>query len=357
MGFGGPPALIALMENEMVQKREWVSREYFMDMLAAINLVPGPNAVEMAIYLGYIYAGLPGLLLAGVFFLIPATLITLLIAIIYTKYGSLPAAQVLLYGITPMIIAIIIDAGLRIGKSALKNPVTITLGIVSFIAAISGINGIYIIFSAGILGIIYYFFQHKNNISAFLFFTPYTFLYTAFLNVNNRLIDLGLYFLKIGAVLFGSGFVLFAYIHDDVVNQFHWLTEKQLIDAIAVGQITPGPVSSAATFIGYIVQGVPGALLATFAMFLPSFIIIFLLGKILPKIRKSSIAQNILDSVNAAVVALIFSVAVTFFKSSINDLFALLLIAIGLFMLLKFKIDPVWMIIGGIIIGLFKAFI
>ena len=141
------------------------------------------------------------------------------------------------------------------------------------------------------------------------------------------------------------------------MNQFHWLTEKQLIDAIAVGQITPGPVSSAATFIGYIVQGVPGALLATFAMFLPSFIIIFLLGKILPKIRKSSIAQNILDSVNAAVVALIFSVAVTFFKSSINDLFALLLIVIGLFMLLKFKIDPVWMIIGGIIIGLLKAFI
>ena len=141
------------------------------------------------------------------------------------------------------------------------------------------------------------------------------------------------------------------------MNQFHWLTEKLLIDAIAVGQITPGPVSSAATFIGYIVQGVPGALLATLAMFLHSFIIIFLLGKILPKIRKSSIAQNILDSVNAAVVALIFSVAVTFFKSSINDLFALLLIAIGLFMLLKFKIDPVWMIIGGIIIGLFKAFI
>ncbi len=357
IGFGGPPALIALMENEMVQKRQWVSREYFMDMLGAINMVPGPNAVEMAIYLGYAYAGLPALVLAGIFFLLPATLITLFIAFLYVQWGTLPEVQQIFYGITPVIIAIIFISAFRLGKSALKNFQTSLIAIACLIAAISGVNGIYLIFIAGLMGFsIYLLTINRNN--KLLLFTPSIQLFQVLLmQINDRLIQLGLYFLKIGAIIFGSGFVLFAYIHYDVVNGFHWLTEKQLVDAIAVGQITPGPVSSSATFIGYLVEGLPGAAVSTIMFFLPSFIIILILGRILPKLRKSLIAKSILDGVNAAVVALIISVGINLFRSSIIDLLSIFLFIFSLIILLKYKIDPIWLILSGAIVGIFRIII
>jgi chromate transporter len=354
IGFGGPPALIAMMEIEMVQKRQWVKREYFMEMLAAINLVPGPNAVEMAIYLGYIRAGFPGLLIAGICFLFPATLITLLIAYYYQSYGSLPQAQAILYGITPIIIAIILTSGYRIGKSALKNPQTIIIGIGCFIAAISGINGMIVILIAGILGLFFHFINRRNITPMLILVSPLIQLKQSLILLNERLIQLFLYFLKIGAILFGGGYVLFAYINYDIVARYHWLTERQLLDAIAVGQITPGPVSSAATFIGYLIEGLPGAILSTIAIFLPSFLIVLLLGKILPRLRKLPIAQSILDGVNSGVVALILAVGLSLLLHSVTDIGTAIIFLLGIFVLIKYQLDPALLILSGGLIGLTK---
>ena len=354
IGFGGPPALIAMMEIEMVQKRQWVKRDYFMDMLATINLVPGPNAVEMAIYLGYIRAGLPGLLIAGICFLLPATLITLLFAYYYQSYGLLPQVQAVLSGITPMIIAIIMTSGYRIGKSALKNPQTIIIAIGCFIAALSGVNGMIVILIAGILGLFFYFINRHNITPMLILVSPLIQLRQSLILLNDRLIQLFLYFLKIGAILFGGGYVLFAYIHYDIVARYQWLTEKQLLDAIAVGQITPGPVSSAATFIGYLIEGLPGAILSTIAIFIPSFLIILLLGKFLPRLRKSPIAQSFLDGVNSGVVALILAVGLTLLRNSITDVETAIMFLLGIFVLIKYQLDPALLILSGGLIGLLK---
>ncbi len=357
VGFGGPPALIAMMEIEMVQKRRWVKRDFFMDMLAAINLVPGPNAVEMAIYLGYIRAGFPGLFIAGICLLLPATLITLLIAYYYQAFGSLPQAQTILAGITPMIIAIILTSGYRIGKSALKNPQTIIIAIGCFIGALSGINGMIVILVAGSLGLILYFINKRNISPIFILFSPLIQLEKMVIFLNDRLIQLFLYFLKIGAILFGGGYVLFAYINYDIVTQYQWLNEKQLLDAISVGQITPGPLSSAVTFIGYLIEGLPGAILSTIAIFLPSFLFVFLLGKFLPQLRKSPLAQSFLDGVNSGVVALIIAVGLTLMHNSINAVGPAIIFIIGIFVLLKYKLDPALLILSGGLIGLMNIFI
>jgi chromate transporter len=357
VGFGGPPALISMMEIEMVQKRHWVKRDFFMDMLAAINLVPGPNAVEMAIYLGYIRAGFPGLFIAGTCFLLPATLITLLIAHYYKTFGSLPQAQAILAGVTPTIIAIILTSGYRIGKSALKNPETIIIAIGCFIGALSGINGMIVILVAGVLGLIIYFVKKRNISPMMILFSPIIQAEKYLIFLNDRLTQLFLYFLKIGAILYGGGYVLFAYINYDIVNQYRWLSEKQLLDAIAVGQITPGPVSSAATFIGYLIEGLPGAILATIAIFLPSFFIVLLLGKILPQLRKSPIAQSFLDGVNSGVVALIIAVGLTLMRDSINDIGPAIIFIIGVFVLIRYKLDPALLILSGGLIGLINMFL
>jgi chromate transporter len=357
IGFGGPPALIAMMEIEMVQKRRWVKRDFFMDMLAAINLVPGPNAVEMAIYLGYIRAGFPGLFIAGICFLLPATLITLLIAYYYKAFGSLPQAQAILAGVTPMIIAIILTSGYRIGKSALKNPQTIIIAIGCFIGAISGINGMIVILVAGSLGLIFYFINKRNISPILILFSPLIQLEKLLIFLNDRLFQLFLYFLKIGAILFGGGYVLFAYINYDIVTQYQWLTEKQLLDAIAVGQITPGPLSSAVTFIGYLIEGLPGAILSTIAIFVPSFLIVLLVGKFLPQLRKSPVAQSFLDGVNSGVVALIIVVGLTLMHNSINAVGAAIIFIIGVFVLIKYNLDPALLILSGGLIGLINIFI
>jgi chromate transporter len=355
IGFGGPTALIALMEIEMVQKRKWVSREYFMDMLAAINLIPGPNAVEMAIYLGYIRAGLPGLLLAGFCFLIPATFLSLILAIYYQQFGSLPQVQSALIVLTPVIIAIILSSGYRIGRAALKNPQTILIGTGCFIAAMAGANSMVVILSAGLAGLLLFLTTRRVNSSALILISLSNQFSQPLAWLNERLIQLGLYFLKVGATLFGGGFVLFAYIHYDVVFRFGWMNEKQLVDAIAVGQITPGPVSSAVTFIGYLVEGLPGAILSTIMVFIPSFLIVFTLGRLLPKIRKAPIAQNILDGINAGVVALIFSVGLELLMNSAFNPVSIIIIVIGLILIIKYRMDPALLILSGIGFGLIKT--
>lgn len=353
-GFGGPSALIAMMEIETVQKRRWVTHKHFMDMLAFTYLVPGPNAFEMASFLGFSYASYLGLLTAGICLIIPPTIITLIFAYYYQIYGSLPQAQVVFSSITPMIIAIILFSGYRIGKTALKNLQAIIIAIVCLTAALIGVDIIVVTLLAGVAGLFFYLVNQKKFFPIIIFSAPVIQLRTTLSLFNNRTFQLFLYFLRIGAILFGSGQVLFAYINYDIVSRFQWLTQRQLIDAIAVGQFTPGPVSSAVTFIGYLIEGFPGAIFSTIGIFLPSFFVVLLMGKTLPYLVKSPIVQNFFDGINAGVVALIFAVGLSLIHSSITNIEAVVFLLLGMLALIKYKIDPALLILSGVLIGFIK---
>jgi len=356
ISFGGPAAHIALMETETVRKRNWLSREYFMDLLSAVNLVPGPNATEMAIHIGYLRAGWPGLIVGGAAFILPATLISGALAWAYVNYGSLPQTEALFYGITPAIIAIIIAATYRLGKSALKDWKLVVLATICLIAALLGVDQVFILPAGGLAGILLYARPRLNGMAVLAWIAPglpVTLPVAAFAS-DDRLIGLGLFFLKVGALLFGSGMVLFAFIQRDVVYRLGWLTQRQLVDAIAVGQMTPGPVLSSATFIGYLVSGWAGAVVATVAVFLPSFFITALLGRYLPKLRKWPLGQAFLKGINAAVVALILVIAIGLARSVSWDAVAVAIVAASLFLLLRYEVETWWLVLGGAALGLIR---
>ncbi len=361
ISFGGPAAHVALMEQEVVQKRKWIDREHFLDLLAATNLVPGPNATEMAIHIGYVRAGWPGLFLAGIAFIIPAFLISLAFSWIYLRYGGLPEGQALFYGINPIVIAIILVATFRLGKTALKGKAQFLLGILALIAALLQVNEVLILLSAGLLGILVYMapgWMRNHNLMMIFPLSP--FLLVSIKDwtwIDDRLVQLGLFFFKVGSLLFGSGMVLFAFIQRDVVNNYGWLSQQQLIDAIAVGQMTPGPVLSSATFIGFLVAGWLGAIVATIAVFLPSFLIIILIGPVIPRLRKSATIQAFLKGVNAAVVALILYVSYKLFITAIVDIWTVLLMLFGIILLLRYKVDPFWLVLIGAGVGLAHFFL
>ncbi len=362
ISFGGPAAHIALMEQETVRKRGWLSREHFLDLLATTNLVPGPNAVEMAIHIGFVRAGWAGLLAGGVAFIAPAFVISLALAVAYVRLGSLPQVAALFYGINPAVIAIILVATYRLGRTALQDKRALGIGLVALAAALGDVNEVIVLLAAGLVGVVLYAQPWK------LLRPPTTVLTTwmplvalpglwAMAWPDDRLWRLGLFFLKVGALIFGSGMVLFAFIQRDVVAGFGWLTQQQLLDAIAVGQMTPGPVLSSATFIGYLVAGAPGAAISTVAVFLPSFGIIALIGPWIPHLRRSPVAQAFLCGVNAAVVALILAVSIALFRAAIVDAWTALILLLGLAALLRFKVDTFWLVAGGAAAGLLQSFL
>jgi len=356
ISFGGPAAHIALMEQETVRKRGWLSREHFLDLLAATNLVPGPNATEMAMHIGFVQAGWSGLLAGGVAFIVPAFLISLALAIAYVRLGSLPQVAGLFYGINPAVMAIILAATYRLGRTALRDRRAIGIGVIGLAAALAGGNEVVLLLAAGLAGILLYtqpWQSRRRPPAALLAWGPLALPWLpAVAWPDDRLLRLGLFFLKVGALLFGSGMVLFAFIQRDVVNGFGWLTQQQLLDAIAVGQMTPGPVLSSATFIGYLVAGLPGAVVATMAVFLPSFAMITLIGPWIPRLRQSPVARAFLCGVNAAVVALILAVSIALFRAAIVDVWTVLILLMGLLALLRFKIDTFWLVAGGAAAGL-----
>jgi chromate transporter len=359
ISFGGPAASIALIDEEVVRKRGWIDRAHFLDLLAATNLVPGPNVVEMAIHIGHVHAGWLGFIAAGVAFILPAFLISLAFSWIYVHFGTLPEGQAIFYGINPAVMAIILVATYRLGKAALKGKVQILLGVLAFGAALLGVNEVIIILAAGLSGILLYsppaWMKKQTPVAMFLPLGSLFYAAPKVLSwVDDRLVLLGLFFLKVGALLFGSGMVLFAFIQRDVVTRYGWLSEQQLIDAIAVGQMTPGPVLSSATFIGYLVSGWPGAVVATVAVFLPSFLIVFLIGPILPRLRQSPTAQAFLKGVNAAVVALILAVSLALFRSAIVDIWTVFLLGACLVALLRFRVDTLWLVLGGALLGIVR---
>jgi chromate transporter len=359
IGFGGPAAHIAMMEDEVVKRRKWITHEHFLDLLGVTNLIPGPNSTEMAIQIGLVQAGWRGLIIAGVCFIIPATAITLALAYLYVAFGSLPQLTPLIAGIRPAIIAIILGAVYRLGKPIVKKDKTfLFFGIIVAILAFFRINEILLLFSGGIVAIVWANRHRFRNIST-------TFLATCFLfPLTIRVAEtiapsdvlslpaLGLYFLKIGSVLYGGGYVLVAFLQTGLVETKHWLTQTQLLDAIAVGQFTPGPVLSTAAFIGYVLLGIPGAVVATIGIFLPSFFFVLIISPFIPKLRSVPSVRTFLDGVNASALGLMLAVCVTLGMSTLsNPLNWLIFLGAGSSILL-WNFNPAWLVIGSALVSL-----
>ncbi len=349
--FGGPAAHIAMMEDEVVRRRGWLSHAEFLDMLGATNLIPGPNSTEMAIHIGYRRGGWKGLMVAGLCFIVPAVLITLAIAWAYAKFGSMPQSQALLYGIKPVIIAVVIQALWRLGRAALRDGVLIALGIASVAASFLGANELIVLFGSGIvlIGVR----AARREVASLAMFSKLAILKTAAAGAASfSLMALFLFFLKVGAVLFGSGYVLLAFIQADLVDRLHWLTKSQLLDAVAVGQITPGPVFTTATFVGYLLGGVPGAAVSTIGIFLPSFVFVALSGLVLPYVRRSPITGAFLDGVNIGALALMVLVTWQLGVAAMVDFTTIALAIVSAFLLLRYQLNSAWLIVLGGVVGL-----
>lgn len=349
IGFGGPAVHIAMMEEEVVRKRKWFSHEHFLDLVGATNLIPGPNSTEMTMHIGHERAGRKGLVVAGVCFILPAVIITAIIAWAYQKYGKLPEVTPFIYGIKPAIIAVIVAMMISLGKKALKTLELGIIGVIAALLALYGINEIYILFGGGLAGILIHLLksprQSLNSFAPFLLFQASMFSSDS---INWKLFWI---FLKIGAILYGSGYVLFAFLDTELVSR-GLLSKQELIDAIAVGQFTPGPVFSSATFIGWQIAGLPGAIVATIGIFLPSFLFVSFLNPLIPGLRKSKIMSAFLDTVNIVSVALILAVCADMAITSITDWKTILIAVMGFAVTLKFKqLNSAFIILGGSLLG------
>jgi chromate transporter len=352
IAFGGPAAHIAMMEDEVVRRRQWLTQEEFLDYLGATNLIPGPNSTELAIHIGRARAGWPGLLVAGACFILPASIIVGVIAWAYVRYGALPAAAGLLYGVKPVVIAVVLQALWRLARTAVKSRLLAALGIVATAAAALGVNELLILLFAGaLMAIVREADRARRPASMLTMVTG-----TAGVGAATSTAPFGLWplfgvFLKIGAVLFGSGYVLLAFLRADLVERLHWLTESQLLDAVAVGQLTPGPVFTTATFIGYVLGGAPGAATATVGIFLPAFVFVALSGLLLPRLRRSPIARAVLDGVNVASLALMVVVTWELSRAALIDPLSIGLAAASAILLIRFRASSAWLVLGGAAIG------
>lgn len=349
--FGGPAAHIAMMEDEVVKRRGWISREKFLDLLGATQMIPGPNSTELAIHIGYARGGWPGLIAAGICFILPAVCMVTALAWFYVRYQSLPQMQAVLYGMKPAVLAVILLAIWRLGRNAVK-----TKGLaLAFCAALffyfSGIHELIVLFAtAAVLSAAEEtsrFFKGRPKPGFGLFaWVPASFFIHAEAAPAAAVSLHGIFmsFLKIGSVLFGSGYVLLAFLKSEFVERFHWLTETQLMDAVAVGQITPGPLFTTATFAGYLMAGFPGALAATIAIFLPAFIFVALSGPLIPKLRNSRIAGKFLDGLNAASLALMAGATIALSHDALRDIPCRAMAGAALILLVFFKVSPSWLI-------------
>ena len=352
--FGGPAAHIALMHDEVVTRRGWMSEQHFLDLVGATNLIPGPNSTEMAIHIGYERAGWRGLLAAGLCFIMPAVLIVLALAWLYVEYGSTPQGDALMYGIKPVIIAIVVQALYKLVPTALKGGLLAAVGVGALAAYLLGVNELIVLFGGALLVVALQAAQgFPQSVAALL---PLTGLpYWLAQSTTPTIISLDrifLVFLKVGALLYGSGYVLLAFLRNDLVVNYGWLTDQQLLDAVAIGQFTPGPVFTTATFIGYVLAGVPGAVVATIGIFLPSFFFVALLARIMPYIRKSPWSAAFLDGVNVTALGLMAGVTWQLGRAALVDLPTILLAAVAALLLFRFKINSAWLVLGGAVIGL-----
>jgi chromate transporter len=365
--FGGPAAHIAMMEDEVVRRRQWLTREQFLDMLGATNLIPGPNSTELAIHIGHQQRGWPGLLVAGSCFILPATLIVAVFAWVYVHFGSLPQVRWVLYGVKPIIIAVVLQALWSLGRSAAKTKSLAVLGLIAVVLSFAGVNELLIIFASGaIVAAGRWFINWRKRSPAASLGISATGTIAAFIQAAASplaggastigLWPLFLFFLKVGSVLFGSGYVLLAFLRGDLVERWHWLTNAQLLDAIAVGQVTPGPVFTTATFIGYLLAGPSGAIVATVGIFLPAFVFVAISGPLLPRIRRSPTAGAFLDGVNVGSLALMLVVTWELGRTALIDITTVALAIVSAGLLIYFRVNSVWLVFGGAAVGLVVYF-
>ncbi len=355
--FGGPAAHIALMEQEAVVQRGWLSREEFLDLLGVVNLLPGPNSTEMAIFIGYRRAGWMGLLLGGVCFILPAALIVSVIAWVYLKFGKMPEMQGLLYGIKPVIIAVVVQALWNLGRTAVKTKMLAIVGVGAAALSYLGVDPLLVLLLVGVLMMAVKIGSQPKVAATCL--TPLLGMTsTAPLAAATgaaapfSLWAMVLVFLKVGSVMFGSGYVLLAFLRADLVEHWHWLTESQLLDAVSVGQFTPGPLFTTATFIGYILGGPKAAFLATVAIFLPSFVFVAVSGPLVPRLRKSPLAGAFLDGANVASLALMAVVTWQLGRAALVDWLTITLAVAATVWLLRYRVNSTWLILGGAALGL-----
>ena len=369
IGFGGPAAHIALMREEIVRRRRWVTEQQFLDLLGATNLIPGPNSTEMAIHLGFVRAGWAGLVVGGACFIAPAMLIVMGLAALYVAVGTRPEALAVLYGVKPVMIAIVVQALLALARTAVKTPFLAAGGLGIVALSLLGVNEIALLFVGGITLAAFMMTRPRAGAAAagaivlgapaIAFAGPSTF----------SLVTLAAVFLEIGAVLYGSGYVLLVFLRAEFVERLGWLTDQQLLDAIAIGQVTPGPVLTTATFIGYVLGGWPAAVVATLAIFLPAFVFVALSGRLIPRLRRWRWTAALLDGVNVASLGLMAAVTLQLARAGLIDEpfarfgYAGIGLAVGLaviagVLLLRFRVNATWLVVGGAVIGLLaRAFL
>lgn len=362
ISFGAPTAHIAMMENEFVKRHKWISQETLLDLLSAANLVPGPNASELCYHVGYLTNGYPGLILGGLAFITPAFITAVIMAALYVRFGALPQVGELFYILNPLVLAIVVDTTWRISKSSFKGWKQFAIFGAAILMKLLNWNEGIILPLCGVLGIVLHHSLDRLPRSAppaaLLSLTPLGFLGPVFTQagslLDNLYVRIFLYFFKTGSVMFGSAMVLFALIEKDVTQRFGWLTMQQLTDAIAVGQITPGPVTSASSFVGYLVGGFWGGFWAMVGVFLPSFIIVMITAPLLKRMRDSIVAKAFLKGVNAGVVALILFVVIVLAQNALTDVWTVLLLVAGLLVLFKLDLPPYVLVLSGIALGFLR---
>jgi len=356
--FGGPAAAYAMMRQEFVTRKGWLGEDDFFDFLGLANLVPGPNATELALLIGHHHAGWPGLVFAGIFYILPSMSVVLVLGWMYTHFGSLPAIEGILYGIKPIVLAVLISAMWEIFKPRAKNIAGLAMVAIVCAAYLGGISPMILLLGGGALMFIFRYLHRLGRgtglsiVSFALVRIDYSALY------QSQAFSLPLLFwvfFKAGALMLGSGYVLLAFIHDDLVTRLGWLTDSQMVDAIAVGQVTPGPLSTTATFVGYLLGGLPGAFLATLGMFLPSFLIVIVLIGFIDRIRGSQRFAGFLEGVNFAALGLMAGVTWEIAKTALIDPVTVVIALGGLLALLKFKVSAIWLVLSGALIGLVRC--
>jgi chromate transporter len=348
--FGGPAAHLGLMEREAVARRRWMSRESFLDLVGACNLLPGPSSTQVAMALGYTRHGWLGLVVAGMCFIMPAALATLGLAWAYVQYGSLPQAQGLLYGAKPAMVALIVQAVWRLGRTAFKNKWLAASGAACFAAALLGAAPLAVLLASGVVVLAVAWGRRTRSTAMGLALLPVGVGGGAASVVG--LMPLFLVFLKLGVIVFGSGYVLLAFLQSDLVDRLHWVTQSQLLDAVTAGQVTPGPLFATATFLGYVIGGWSGAAVATAAIFLPSFVLAGVAAMLAERIRRSALAGAFLDGVNVAAVAVMASVAITLGRAALVDGWTWVVGIACIGLLFGTKVNPAWLILGGAAVGL-----
>lgn len=362
IAFGGPAAHIALMEEEFVRRRQWITEAEFLDRLAAANLIPGPSSTEVGIFVGHLKRGWRGLIIAGSCFIIPAAAMVSAIAWAYVRFGALPQVAGMLYAIKPVVVAIVIQALLKLAKSGVRTILLAAVAAVAAALSLAGLNPIAVLLVAAVVSSAGFGLRHKRALAAVVALPrlPGVLIAVAAAGVAWP-VGLGrlfLSFLKIGSVVFGSGYVLLAFLQAEFVGHLHWLTDKQLIDAVAVGQVTPGPVFTTATFIGYLVAGLPGAVVATVGIFLPGFLLVAVSGPLLPRMRRSALVAAALDGVIAGSLALMAVVTWQLGRAAIIDRTTLILFALSVVALLRFRVNSAWLIgaaaVGGAVLSAFR---